>query len=103
MLPYPTFQGRELTGLSKAEFAEDLKLKLGLILSPEEVDKLFEKYDSDGNGRIEFHEFVMHLMPKGNGDCAWYKNSMANFKRHYDDQKVSKYLVNNCKTHLSLI
>ena len=49
-------------GLTQQTFT-DLVARFGIILSDENAKKLFARYDIDGNGLIDLHEFVHGLMP----------------------------------------
>jgi Ca2+-binding EF-hand superfamily protein len=50
--------GRPKHGLTLSAFGKVLKEKLGLPVSQEQCAQLFKKYDSSGDGRIDFYEFV---------------------------------------------
>ena len=52
------FEGRKMR---PAEFREQLWRSLHLRLSAEEVHALMGVFDSDGDGYIECHEFVLHF------------------------------------------
>ena len=38
--------------------------KLGIVLTEAETQRLFDSYDADGSGAIDFYEFVQNVMPK---------------------------------------
>lgn len=45
-------------GISKDVFQSRLRRKFGIILSDEEVDALFQRFDTEGTGTINFYECV---------------------------------------------
>jgi len=55
--------GRPKHGLTLSTFGQVLKTKLGLPVSPEQCKELFKKYDTSGDGRIDFYEFIEKIMP----------------------------------------
>lgn len=52
-----------LEEITPREFKHQVS-KFGIVLSDEDADNLFHKYDTNGNGRIDLTEFVRGLMPK---------------------------------------
>lgn len=62
--------GSPADGITPKHFYKILT-KLGLVLSQEQVGQLFNKYDSDGSGRISFQELVAHVMPKDYTEKPW--------------------------------
>lgn len=56
--------GRPKDGVTKEILQHTLTVKMGMELKKEELDALFHRYDSDGNGSIDFYEFVQNVMPK---------------------------------------
>ncbi len=50
--------GRPGKGLTQKAFGQVLKQKLGLPVSQEQCAELFRKYDTSGDGMIDFYEFV---------------------------------------------
>ena len=56
--------GRPIDGLTFANFRGTLIRKFGLPFTDEQLKKLFQMYDADGSGHIDFYEFIHHVMPK---------------------------------------
>lgn len=52
--------------LQKDEIQEGYKKFFGRELSSEEVDEMFAKVDADGNGEIEYSEFVVATLNEKN-------------------------------------
>lgn len=48
--------------MSKEEILEGYEEHFGVPISEEEVDKMFKEIDMDGNGSIDYTEFVMATM-----------------------------------------
>lgn len=63
--------GSPADGISRKAFKWHLQ-QLGLVLSQEEVDDLFDLYDSDGSGAISFQELVHRVMPHDYTETSWY-------------------------------
>ena len=53
-----SFQGRSL---DKDEFAFQCKIVLGLELLPSELDAVFETFDKDGGGTIDYGEILLEF------------------------------------------
>ncbi len=56
--------GRPIDGLTFAKFKGTLSRKFGLNFTDEQLKKLFQTYDLDGSGHIDFYYFIHHVMPK---------------------------------------
>ena len=80
-------RGRSLSGLTKDEFNEHLKCKLGLVLTSDEINTLFTKYDVDKNGVISFMEFVSHVMPKDFPRKTWVEISEEAREKKNEERK----------------
>jgi len=52
--------------LSKEEILEGYEEHFGVPINEEEVDKMFKNIDIDGNGSIDYTEFVMASMNEKN-------------------------------------
>jgi calcium-dependent protein kinase len=52
--------------LSKEEILEGYEVHFGMPINEEEVDKMFREIDIDGNGSIDYTEFVMATMNEKN-------------------------------------
>lgn len=52
--------------LSKEEILEGYEEHFGIPINEEEVDKMFKNIDIDGNGAIDYTEFVMATMNEKN-------------------------------------
>jgi len=48
--------------LSKEEIIDGYEEAFGMPINEEEVDKMFREIDIDGNGTIDYTEFVMATM-----------------------------------------
>lgn len=55
--------GSPQNGITKRAFKKHMQ-KLGFVLTDQELQALFNRYDSDGSGSITFAELVAHVMPK---------------------------------------
>ena len=58
--------------LTHEEFAQAMRFKLGLLnISPKDLEDVAKKFDKDGDGSIDFEEFVAVVLPpeivNGNG------------------------------------
>jgi len=53
-------------GINKMHFKKQLE-KFGLLLTDEEITKLYNRYDTDGSGDLTFQEFMQGLMPQDYG------------------------------------
>ena len=52
--------------LSKEEVLKGYEKTFGVPINEEEVDKMFKEIDVDGNGTIDYTEFVMATMNEKN-------------------------------------
>ena len=52
--------------LSKEEILDGYEENFGVPINEEEVDKMFKNIDIDGNGSIDYTEFVMATMNEKN-------------------------------------
>ena len=52
--------------LSKEEVLKGYEKTFGVAINEEEVDKMFKEIDVDGNGTIDYTEFVMATMNEKN-------------------------------------
>lgn len=52
--------------MSKEEILEGYEDNFGMPINEEEVDKMFREIDIDGNGSIDYTEFVMATMNEKN-------------------------------------
>lgn len=57
-------------GISRRAFRHHMQ-KLGFVLTDQELQALFDRYDSDGSGTITFAELVAHVMPKDYTEKPW--------------------------------
>lgn len=62
--------GSPQNGISRKAFRHHMR-KLGFVLTEQELNALFDKYDSDGSGSITFAELVAHVMPKDYTEKPW--------------------------------
>lgn len=52
-----------MTGINRAHLKSVLKRRFDLVLTNEEVNMVFERFDSDGSGLLDFHEFINGILP----------------------------------------
>lgn len=71
---YQMFGVRRGSGITKQRFRRAM-FSVGLDLTPEALDSVFDRYDSDGSGLLNFSEFVSSIMPRD------YKRKTWNAKR----------------------
>jgi Ca2+-binding EF-hand superfamily protein len=64
------FFGSPSHGISKETFKGILD-RLGIVLSAQELDNVFGKFDTDGSGMITFAELVGHVMGKDYTEKTW--------------------------------
>ena len=62
--------GRPEHGITPEVFHRTLA-HLGVILSPEDSRVIFDKYDHEGNGRLQFDKFAVNLFPKDYTQPTW--------------------------------
>lgn len=62
--------GRPQDGITASMFKHQVR-QLGIPASNEDCKNLFSRYDSDGNGRLDFYEFINNLMPKDYPTKPW--------------------------------
>eukprot|EP00942_MAST-04A_sp_MAST-4A-sp1_P010557 g10557.t1 len=62
--------GRPQDGITAIMFKHQVR-QLGIPATNEDCRKLFQRYDSDGNGRLDFYEFINNLMPKDYPTKPW--------------------------------
>lgn len=73
--------------LTKDRLRYQLSEKFGIVVTDQEVDALFLKYDKDGSGTIDFYEFVTGLMPPDYSRKNW---SNASEERANERRSESK-------------
>ena len=71
-----------------------LTKNLGQNYRPEELERLMEEVDEDGNGKIEFEEFVMAMENKSKEDEYTIKQAFAIL-----DRNDSGYITPNDLRH----
>ena len=62
--------GRPENGITVQNFRQTLA-NLGIILDLADATEIFSKYDTNGNGRINFNEFCLSLFPKDFSGVSW--------------------------------
>ncbi len=60
-----------MNGIGPALLRERLGRLFGIVLTEHEIDLLFQKYDSDNSGTVDFHEFIIGVMPKDYPSKLW--------------------------------
>ena len=70
--------------LGKSEFG-DILSRFGIVAFGDEFDKLFEKFDGDGNGTIDYKEFLKHFSGhESNNILATQFSSIGNLETAID-------------------
>ena len=64
--------GRPQDGITAESFKHQVR-QLGIPATNEDCRNLFKRYDTDGNGRLDFYEFINNLMPKDYPSKPWYQ------------------------------
>ncbi|KAG6583264.1 EF-hand domain pair [Phytophthora cinnamomi] len=73
---YRLLEGTRGEGIDFPSFREQLRMKFGIILDDSELHLLFDKYDEDGNGTIDLHEFIRRVLPPDyNYGRQWFEVS----------------------------
>ncbi|KAL3662883.1 hypothetical protein V7S43_012284 [Phytophthora oleae] len=73
---YRLLEGTRGEGIDFLSFREQLRVKFGIILDDSELQLLFDKYDEDGNGTIDLHEFIRRVLPPDyNYGRQWFEVS----------------------------
>ncbi|ETI51763.1 hypothetical protein F441_04946 [Phytophthora nicotianae CJ01A1] len=73
---YRLLEGNRGEGIDFPSFREQLRVKFGIILDDSELHLLFDKYDEDGNGTIDLHEFIRRVLPPDyNYGRQWFEVS----------------------------
>ncbi|GMF64730.1 unnamed protein product [Phytophthora lilii] len=73
---YRLLEGTRGEGIDFPSFREQLRVKFGIILDDAELHLLFDKYDEDGNGTIDLHEFIRRVLPPDyNYGRQWFEVS----------------------------
>ncbi|GMF47433.1 unnamed protein product [Phytophthora fragariaefolia] len=73
---YRLLEGTRGEGIDFPSFREQLRVKFGIILDDSELHLLFDKYDEDGNGTIDLHEFIRRVLPPDyNYGRQWFEIS----------------------------
>ncbi|KAG7388390.1 hypothetical protein PHYPSEUDO_012598 [Phytophthora pseudosyringae] len=73
---YRLLEGTRGEGIDFPSFREQLRVKFGIILDDTELHLLFDKYDEDGNGTIDMHEFIRRVLPPDyNYGRQWFEVS----------------------------
>lgn len=73
---YRLLEGTRGEGIDFPSFREQLRVKFGIILDDGELHLLFDKYDEDGNGTIDLHEFIRRVLPPDyNYGRQWFEVS----------------------------
>jgi Ca2+-binding EF-hand superfamily protein len=77
--------GRPQDGITVEHFKQQVR-QLGIPASNEDCRNLFRRYDTDGNGRLDFYEFINNLLPKDYPEKPWYQKrgeqDVVKFIRH---------------------
>ena len=82
--------GRPANGVTKTIF-KDKCLELGIPLADSEVAGLWLRWDNDGNGVLDFYEFIEHVMPNDYSRDQWYmKRADAIRRKQLRDEAVGK-------------
>jgi calcium-dependent protein kinase len=80
--------------ISKAEMLKGFVSVFGREISPTEVDRMFEEADADGNGEIDFDEFIAATMDK---DKFLSKENIAAAFREFDRDGNGKISLDEIK------
>lgn len=64
------FRHFDLDGYGTIEPAEFVKVleTLGCVFKPQEIEAVFNKYDTNGNGKLDYEEFASFFARKGSGN-----------------------------------
>ncbi|POM63028.1 hypothetical protein PHPALM_27754 [Phytophthora palmivora] len=83
---YRLLEGTRGEGIDFPSFREQLRMKFGIILDDSELHLLFDKYDEDGNGTIDLHEFIRRVLPPDyNYGRQWFEISQLE-----NEEKVAR-------------
>lgn len=76
---YRLLEGTRGEGIDFVSFREQLRVKFGILLDDSELRLLFDKYDEDGNGKIDMQEFIRRVLPPDyNYGRQWFEISQLN-------------------------
>ena len=89
--------GRPQDGITAESFKHQVR-QLGIPATNEDCRKLFKRYDTDGNGRLDFYEFINNLMPKDYPSKPWYQK-----RGEQDGMKLTLRRQNRNKKVLCMI
>jgi len=82
--------GRPANGVTKSIFKAKC-LELGIPLTDREVGGLWLRWDNDGNGVLDFYEFIQHVMPIDYSADQWYmKRADAIRRKQLRDESEMK-------------
>lgn len=75
------------SGAIDAEEVHELLSILGMEATPEEVDTMVREIDRDGNGEVDFEEFLL-VMAGGNRDRGYTRRQLIQSFRMFADKRL---------------
>jgi Ca2+-binding EF-hand superfamily protein len=81
--------GRPQDGITMEHFKHQVR-QLGIPATNDDCRALFRRYDSDGNGRLDFYEFINNLLPKDYPEKPWYQKRGEQDARRFLHNRASR-------------
>lgn len=66
------------------EFVKGLN-DYAVVMEKEEAEELFQRFDKDGNGTIDFNEFLLTLRVSGPNHETWFLEADSTPQRRWEE------------------